>query len=182
MSEFYVYAYYEDGCSEPFYIGKGSGARAHSHFQHSLINLHDPFHHKLRSLVRAGVPVEVAKLSEDLSENEAHALEQQLISHFGRKPKGCLYNLTDGGLGFSGARHSAEYKEVLRKQMIGNKFSQGRIMKSRRPILRKYMGIVTKRYDFLNQVAVDGFQPANVLKVIKGEIFQSGGYQWEYDA
>jgi len=110
-SDFYVYAHIEpdQGCFEiktnesqwvgiringlPFYIGKGTGARAYD------LNRNQGHGAKLKSLLRSGVDSSeiVCILAESLTEQEAFKLESQLIYFFITKyesnSKGVLVNL-----------------------------------------------------------------------------------------
>lgn len=94
MNKFYVYAWLRaDGT--PFYIGKGCGRRAWTQ------NCH---------LQKVPQSDRVRLLAEGLSNDEALEWEKDLISLLGRKidGSGCLRNLTTGGEGISGHRHSTE--------------------------------------------------------------------------
>ena len=95
MDIYYVYSYVrEDG--SPYYIGKGKGNRVYGH------------HGKIP------VPKDKSKIIfvfEELSEEDSHKLECQLIKYHGRKDlnTGILRNLTDGGEGTSGIIRSGEW-------------------------------------------------------------------------
>ena len=100
MNIYYVYVYVrEDGT--PYYIGKGKGQRAYSN-QHSI-----------------NLPTDKSRIVfifKDLSENDAHELECLLIKFHGRKDNdtGVLRNMTDGGEGTSGYKHTAETKQIMK--------------------------------------------------------------------
>jgi hypothetical protein len=100
MNEFYVYLYLrEDGT--PYYVGKGKGNRA---FKNRGRRMKPPIN-KTRIIFHA----------ENLTEEEAFALEKELIAKYGRKDNdtGILRNLTDGGEGTSGIIFSDERKAKL---------------------------------------------------------------------
>lgn len=143
---FYVYAYYEPGRAEPFYIGKGQTDRAWDHIQpNTLAKYYDPFHNKLRAMLRDGYTPDIQIIIDELTENEALYQEHALILQYGRKALGTgpLLNCTDGGEGVTGLIHSEETREKirakralqappseeqrieLRKRMIGNQYAKG---------------------------------------------------------
>ena len=93
MSDFYVYAYIRDKDSStgtsgtPYYIGKGTGNRAFAkHY--------------------APIPTDKSNIifiNQNLTEQQAHNLEIELIAKYGRKDlgTGILHNRTNGGEGIS---------------------------------------------------------------------------------
>ncbi len=92
---FYTYAYLREDTT-PYYVGKGEGRRAYSK-RH-----------------RVSVPPlgRILFLKKNLTENEAIRHEVYMIDVFGRKDigTGILRNLTNGGEGISGFKHSKETK------------------------------------------------------------------------
>ena len=88
---FYTYLWLrEDGT--PYYVGKGKGNRAY-------------VNHRIGKAPLGRIVIYPAE-----SEVDAFETEVALIWYYGRKDlgTGCLRNLTDGGDGVSGHRHSAE--------------------------------------------------------------------------
>lgn len=113
---YYVYAYIRNKttkngrCGTPYYIGKGKHKRA-------WLSSHN-----------VGLPTDswrIVVIAENLTEIGALALERRLIRFWGRLDlnTGCLYNLTDGGEGTSGYRHTEETKERISKKGKGRKAS-----------------------------------------------------------
>jgi hypothetical protein len=106
---YYVYAYLrEDGT--PYYIGKGKDKRITA--PHNI-----------------AVPKESnrrLKLSQNLTEEQAHQLEIELIAHYGRKDNGTgiLRNLTDGGEGTSGWIPADSTKQKISESRKGKTYEE----------------------------------------------------------
>lgn len=102
---YYVYQYVrEDGT--PYYIGKGKGRRAYA--KHN-VNLPK---NKERIIL----------LQRNLTEEQSHNLEKELIAKYGRKDvgTGILHNKTDGGEGMSGWEPTDETKRKISESKIGS--------------------------------------------------------------
>jgi hypothetical protein len=100
---FYTYLYLRyDGTPE--YVGKGVGDRAFRNWYHRIKPPKD----------RRFIIVQHHE-----SEADAFEAEKFLISYYGRKDTGtgCLRNLTDGGEGLSGHKHSEQSKAKMREHV-----------------------------------------------------------------
>jgi len=99
METFYTYLWLrEDGT--PYYAGKGKGDRGFIRQNHHV-----------------RPPVDLARIitQEWPSESDAFVAERFLIAYYGRNDlgTGCLRNLTDGGEGMSGYKHTPETRQKL---------------------------------------------------------------------
>lgn len=119
-ARFYVYILYRHDDGIPCYVGKGKGERFKGHFKYGR-----HYNHMLRALIeRAGGILPHAIIQFGLTETEAFDLEVQLIGEIGRRAHGGpLVNMTDGGDGCSGARHSEEWKASMSARNMGRKAS-----------------------------------------------------------
>ena len=110
MKDFYVYVFLREDRYSPYYVGKGTGYRDTSKVGRSLC---PPPKDRDR----------IVRIKEGLTEEESFQLEKTLIKFWGRKDigTGVLYNLTDGGDGVSGYRHTEETKKMCGLSMLGHK-------------------------------------------------------------
>ena len=107
--EYYTYAYLrEDGT--PYYIGKGKGYR---------------YLEKERHNVKIPLKSRIIFLKKNITEEDAFKHEKYIIFILGRKDlgTGILRNLTDGGEGCSGYKHSEESKLKISKANSGKKWN-----------------------------------------------------------
>lgn len=126
MNSFYIYAYldkekpgkfYYGSYSfdyEPFYIGKGSGDRLYHHLNEAerdkLVKNPHKFYHLRKMLKESNKPI-IIKYIDNLTEQEAFKIEENIIRTIGRKDykEGPLLNVLDGGIG--GKRPSPEMRK-----------------------------------------------------------------------
>lgn len=111
--DFYVYVYFRPN-GHPCYVGKGKGRRLNIH-RKSSCNVHLA---RLMKLEGCSLPVVI--LRSGMTEAQAFAMDRALISAIGREVNGGpLFNLTDGGDGCSGLRHSDESRALMSKKRKG---------------------------------------------------------------
>jgi hypothetical protein len=110
---FYAYVYKDPRPTknrQAVYVGKGLGRRAWQHWEKQV--RHNPaFGNFLAVLRREGLEPIIEIVKEGLDEADAFFEEMRLIALFGRRDlkTGTLFNLTDGGEGFSGAVRTVEW-------------------------------------------------------------------------
>lgn len=106
---------------EPIYVGKGRLNRPKNHlFRYK--NGKSYFYNKLKKIVGQGYEPIWLIIKDNLSEKEAFAEEIRLIKLIGRKSEGgSLTNLSNGGEGQTGFKHSDESKEKISKTLKNNK-------------------------------------------------------------
>lgn len=108
-----VYRHIRLDKNEPFYIGIGDvEARAYNKVSRSKL---------WKNIAKVGYEVEI--LFEGLTWEEACEKEKEFILLYGRRDlgTGTLVNLTDGGEGTFGYRHTEKVKEKLRNLYSGEK-------------------------------------------------------------
>jgi|SRR5579859_62570 len=111
VTAFYTYLWLrEDGT--PYYVGKGRGRRAFTNRGHTIYKPDDPSRTILLYFS---------------TEREALDCEITLIGRYGRKDigTGCLRNMTAGGDGVSGYRHTEEGRRRSGAANIGNTYHKG---------------------------------------------------------
>lgn len=103
-TDFYVYLYLRED-KTPYYVGKGRGRRA---YKHRKGEVRTPPHHR------------VVFMKENLTNEDAVALEALYIKFYGRKQfGGLLHNRTDGGEGFYGVVMTDEHKQRISQALTG---------------------------------------------------------------
>jgi hypothetical protein len=115
---FYVYALTDPRNNDRFfYIGKGHGYRAINHLKNSANRENNSKQATVKAIRNDGYEPGVVYLFKQLTEEQAHQKEIELIAFYGRKDLGLghLTNLTNGGEGTSGHKHTEETKKKMRE-------------------------------------------------------------------
>jgi hypothetical protein len=131
----YVYAYldprkigpYTYGClefsHEPFYIGRGINGRIMQHLKKAKQKGYSPYRriNRIKGILKSGNRPIIFKIVDNLIYQHSIDLEIDLISIVGRKSvkEGPLLNLTEGGEGFRGLKHSEETKRLIAEKVSG---------------------------------------------------------------
>jgi len=108
MNNFYIYIHFRQDNLQPFYVGKGKGKRflsnkSRNKYWKHIVNKYGYFPQIMEN---------------NLTEEQAFEREKFYIEVLGREN---LCNLTDGGDGTSGFKHSEEWKKNHSFMMSGNK-------------------------------------------------------------
>ena len=110
---YYVYAYLRDD-GTPYYIGKGQNDRAWQKHKYHKVPSND----------------KILILESNLTEETAFQLETKYIQQYGRKDigTGILRNMTNGGDGIMGHKHSEETKQKISRARLGKPTNLGKTM------------------------------------------------------
>lgn len=116
---FYVYQLRIEDEPLPFYVGKGKGMRAYIHTKDWFLDI-DLNKHKSRKINKAKrleKQILVEFIKTDICEDDAFMWEVFWIAEYGRSDLGFgpLTNMTDGGDGTTGYKHS-EYSRKLNSE------------------------------------------------------------------
>ena len=104
---YYIYSHVKADTKEPFYVGKGKGNRCFK------IRGRNQYWQRIASKHGFEVKIVVSNLDEEL----AFLAEAECIDLY-RRNECCLVNMTDGGEGASGYKHTEKH----RQSMIGNDY------------------------------------------------------------
>jgi len=99
---------------EYFYIGKGKGRRKYDHLNEQIKKVHNHLKYSIIQKIYKQGKVPIIEILIE-SEDESYILQKEIdyIAEFGRLTEntGLLTNLTEGGQGISGYKHSEELKQ-----------------------------------------------------------------------
>lgn len=113
MDNYYLYRHIRLDKNEVFYIGIGTKNRAYSKNSRN----------RYWSFITKSTDYEVEIVAENLTRQEAELKEIEFIKLYGRKDlnEGTLCNLTDGGTGGLGLKHTDEAKTKMKGRIAHNK-------------------------------------------------------------
>ena len=101
LDSFYVYIYIDPRTNVPFYVGKGKKSRYKHHLSDNRLskNPNRGFVGRMKKLFSFGLQPDIKFALKNMSEQEALALETEIILFLGRTQNktGPLLNLTNGG-------------------------------------------------------------------------------------
>jgi hypothetical protein len=151
---FYVYQHRKKDTEEIFYVGKGKNFRYleesnRNTYWHNVVNKHGFFSEVLY---------------DKLDEEFALFLEQELIDKY-KKLNIKLCNLTNGGEGVSGFKHTEEVKKLISAQSKGRKHSQ----KSKEKIGNYWKGKKRKPFSEEHREKISGQRKNQIMKPVSEE-------------
>ena len=115
LPNYYVYRI-DSLAGVPVYIGKGRGKRYRDRAHRS---------ERIKALILAGLTREPVIIRDNLTKEEAYALEVELIAWYGREcDGGSLLNRALGGPGASGAKYTLEAKANLRAAITSRAYRE----------------------------------------------------------
>jgi hypothetical protein len=176
MEDYYVYVYldpqkpgvfnYEEieFSFEPFYIGKGTRGRCYSGIRDKKASRKVS---KINSIIKKGEFPIIMKIEEGLTNKESQEKEISYIKKIGRMDLelGPFTNMTSGGDGGLGLKHSEEWKKILSK-----------------PILQFSLdGEFLDEYPSVKEAAEKtGIVKQNISSNLTGKYKTAGGFLWRY--
>lgn len=107
------------------YIGitnQGSGARYRHHWYESRIGEPSPIHRSMAKYGEDNFTLEIIDFADTY--DELKEKEKYWIKQYNSTDKSIGYNLTEGGDGTFGRKHSEETKEKIRQKALGRKASE----------------------------------------------------------
>ena len=134
MNVYYTYLLIDPRNNLPFYVGKGKGNRCYAHKDEAVYykNRKSLKLSKIRSILKDGFDPIVKKVEENVSDSKAIDFECLLIAEL--KDLGVsLTNMTEGGDGVSGYKHTEEHKKHMSSLMVHRVFSEETKQKMRKP-------------------------------------------------
>jgi hypothetical protein len=176
MKDYYVYVYldpqkpgvfnYEEieFSFEPFYIGKGTRGRCYSGIRDKKASRKVS---KINSIIKKGEFPIIMKIEEGLTNKESQEKEISYIKKIGRMDLGLgpLTNMTSGGEGGLGLKHSEEWKKILSKPVL--QFSLD--------------GEFINEYPSVKEAAEKtGIVKQNISSNLTGKYKTAGGFLWRY--
>jgi hypothetical protein len=116
MNTAYVYTLTDPRNGMPFYVGKGHGKRCEFHLDEAkyYTKRKSKKLNKIRKLMSLGMRPIITKVEENVSDAQAIDFECLLIAEM-RDIGIPLTNMTDGGDGAKGYKHTEEHKQMMRE-------------------------------------------------------------------
>ena len=134
MQTAYVYTLTDPRNGMPFYVGKGHGKRCEFHLDEAkyYTKRKSKKLNKIRKLMSLGMQPIITKVEENVSDAQAIDFECLLIAEM-RDIGIPLTNMTDGGDGAKGYKHTEEHLKYVSKLFKGRVVSEETRQKMRKP-------------------------------------------------
>lgn len=134
MNTAYVYTLTDPRNGMPFYVGKGHGKRCEFHLDEAkyYTNRKSKKLNKIRKLMSLGMKPIITKVEENVSDAQAIDFECLLIAEM-RDIGIPLTNMTDGGDGAKGYKHTEEHLKYVSELFKGRIVSEETKQKMRKP-------------------------------------------------
>jgi hypothetical protein len=134
MNNAYVYTLTDPRNGLPFYVGKGHGKRCEFHLDEAkyYTKRKSKKLNKIRKLMSLGMQPIITKVEENVSDEQAIDFECLLIAEM-RDIGIPLTNMTDGGDGAKGYRHTEEHLKYVSELFKGRVVSEETKQKMRKP-------------------------------------------------
>lgn len=134
MNNSYVYMLIDPRNNLPFYVGKGVGNRCYFHLDEAkyYTKRKSLKLNKIRKLTSLGLAPIITKVEENVSDEKAIDLECLLISEI-RDLGIKLTNMTDGGDGAKGYKHTEAHKQKMRQLFAGRVITKEHRNNMRKP-------------------------------------------------
>lgn len=151
-SDVYVYALFREDGITPFYIGMGLGYRWLCH-ERQATKVKSRKNDVILAMRAAGFSdIPKKKLAENLTREQAMAMEIELIAMYGRAPYGPLTNLTKGGDRIvdlhpeARARQIASLKAASKRPEVIERLTSAALLRNANPDYRKKTGAGIKAF------------------------------------
>jgi hypothetical protein len=134
MNTAYVYTLTDPRNGMPFYVGKGHGKRCEFHLDEAKYykNRKSKKLNKIRKLLSLGMKPIITKVEENVTDAQAIDLECLIIAEM-RDIGIPLTNMTDGGDGAKGYKHTEENKRLASERQKNRVMTEEHKQKMRKP-------------------------------------------------
>lgn len=134
MNTAYVYTLTDPRNGMPFYVGKGHGKRCEFHLDEAkyYTKRKSKKLNKIRKLMSLGMKPIITKVEENVSDAQAIDFECLLIAEM-RDIGIPLTNMTDGGDGAKGYKHTEEYKRLASERQKNRVMTEEHKQRMRKP-------------------------------------------------
>lgn len=166
--EYYVYALFRPWDGSPFYIGKGKNKRWKQLNPASRKNRH--FLRIVAKAERLELEIPAIKIREGLTSEEACQIEIALIAAIGRGKNGPLVNLTDGGEGAKGFRHSPKTCATMSRKGKGRPKSPEHVAAMRAGLLAYFANLPDEKREARNKAIQAGTLEAMAAPSVRKKI------------